>query len=87
MLSILRFDTLATAVAPIPSPVIVTIGCVVYPEPASVTRISVTPVNELGISSNRTVLLAPILSKTSNSEDYNPSVIVPRCNSVLKLTV
>ena len=87
MLLTFPFTIVAVAVAPVPSPVIVTVGVVVNPAPPFVISIEVTPVNDCGISSNKTVLLIPFLSNTSNGVEVIRLAIVPLLNSALKLIV
>ena len=49
-----------------PSPVIVTVGAVVNPNPGFIIFILETPVDEFGTSSNDTVLAVPPASKLPN---------------------
>ena len=57
------FVMTASAVAPMPSPKITSLGALVRPEPPIVTLISEIPVDESGTSSKKKFLVVPSASK------------------------
>ena len=67
--------TTAVASAPVPSPVIVIVGVVVYPVPGFFTSMEVIPEYDCGISSNVTILSTPFMSYTLKEVDLNLLII------------